>query len=436
MPCVAVALLILAVTGLGGPPRFGVASGSAAGQAPAQPVPDRAPASNPSLAHLTSWLEAISEHRPGLLDAPARLIGFWTEGELDGVRRDFFALLAACRRERSRSGRPEPMVFRDRAMSLPEWRQLLGLTDDEMAQGNANRILHRAAILHADIAMIVIPVLPGGTGCSSRPTLLVADGNTVRSSCLGIHWTFARALLDAVKPGPGKDPIGRLWYQATITYMMSIGDLADGDFHIPHGQRLFPDDPVILFEHGLYHEVFASPVIHTAAVESLSDKRSAKAHLEEAADHFGKALKGNPHFVEARVHRGFVLGELGRYDDAAGELRQAVDQAQGPQLSYYAELFLGRAEESLGNLSEARRHYTRASEIYPRAQSPRLSLTLLARQRGDRAEVMNTMGQVLSLPHADREQADPWWDYFRWQNRSAAALLADLYRPFLRGREQ
>ena len=400
-------------------------TGPAAGPALAQ-APERA-TSAPWLDRLSSYLEAVSEHKPGTLDMPARLTGFMGEGDLYEARTDFFALVAICKRELGRSVRPAPVVYRDTMIPFPDLRGLLRLTDDEAANGNANRVLQRAAVLHADIAMLVIPQLPGRAGCSARSTLLAMDGTAVGTGCISIHWTHGRLLLDAVRPDPGKDQAVRLWYLATITYLLQIGDYANGDLQIARARLLFPDDPGILFEHGYYHEGFASPYVQAAAFESGADKRGAKVHLDEAEDLYRRAIKENPEFVEARVHRGYVLGLLGRHKDSAEELRLAVAGAAGPQLRYYAELFLGHAEESLGNRAAARGHYTQASALYPQAQSPLLALALLARQGGDRVGAQGAMLKVLALPRSRPGESDPWWLYYRWQNEPFEGRFAELH---------
>jgi hypothetical protein len=406
------------------------AAGSAWAQAPAPFT------AAPWFARLSSYLEAVNEHRPGTLDMPARLTGFMGEGDLDEVRTDFLALVAICKRELGRSVRTAPIVYRATVIPYPDLRKVLSLSDDEAAKGNANRILQRAAILHADVAMLVIPLLPGRFGCSARATLLLKDGNGVGAGCIGIHWTHGRLLLDAVRPDPGKDQVARLWYVATITYLLEIGDFANADPQIARARLLFPDDPAILFEHGLFHEGFASPYIQTAALESGADIRGASVHLDEAEDLYRRAVKGNSKFVEARVHRGFVLGLLGQHRDAAEELRLVAPAAAEPQLRYYAELFLGRAEESLGNRVAARDHYGRAAELYPQAQSPLLALALLARQFGDRAGAQSAMRQVLALSQARDMAADPWWRYYRWQQADFKARFAELHAPFLPGGRQ
>jgi tetratricopeptide (TPR) repeat protein len=382
----------------------------------------------PWLGRLSSYLENVRSHRPGQLDMAARLTGVLTESDVDEARTDFLALVAICKREIARSVRSAPLVYRDTTIPYPELRALLTLTDDEAAKGNANRILQRAAMLHADVAMLVVPFLPGGAGCSSRATLLVKDGSGVGAGCIVLHWEAGRQLLDAVRPDPGKDPIVRLWYQATITYLLEIGDFANADLQIARARLLLPRDADILFQHGFYHEGVASPLLQTAAFESGSDMRGAKVHLDEAEDLYRRAVRQNPQFVEARLHHGYVLDQLGRYGDAAEELRLvAAAAAAGPRLQYYAELFLGHAEESLGNRAQARDRYMRAEALYPGAQSPLLALALLARQVGDRALAQEAMQKLLALSQTRDGDADPWWGYHRWQSRGFKDVLAELH---------
>ena len=155
--------------------------------------------------------------------------------------------------------------------------------------------------------------------------------------------------------------------------------------------------------------------------------RGAKIHLDEAEDLYRRAVKGNPDFVEARVHRGFVLSLLGQHRNAAEELRLAASTAAGPQLRYYAELFLGQAEESLGNRVTARDQVHEGVGALPPAQSPLLALAMVARQLGDRASAQNAMRQVLALPQDRPIEHDPWWRYYRWQQTNFTARFAELH---------
>jgi hypothetical protein len=101
------------------------------------------------------------------------------------------------------------------------------------------------------------------------------------------------------------------------------------------------------------------------------------------------------------------------------------------QLLYDGELFLGAAEEALGNYAASRVAFERASTLYPTAQSPLLALSELARRRGDRAGALGALRQVFALPAIESDRIDPWWKYQVAQARNADQLLDDLRRPFL-----
>jgi tetratricopeptide (TPR) repeat protein len=390
----------------------------------------------PWLARLSSWLEAVSEHRPGNLDMPARLVGFSTEADLGETRTDFLNLVALCRRELERSDKPGSVVYKDTLIPFADLRALLRLTDEEAAAGNANRSLKRAAVLHADIAMLVTPYLPNRIGCSMQPSMIAIDGNRVGTGCLDIHWMHSRLLLGAVRPGPERDEFVRRWYVATATYFLEAGDYANARPHLEQARLLFRSDPEVLLARGCYQEAFASPTIQSVAVDTGADPQRARTYLEEAEDLFGRAVKEDPDFAEARIRRGHTLNLLGRHRDAAGELRVAAAAAKGPQLTYNAQLFLGLAEEAAGNPAAARAAYERAAGLFPQAQSPRLALALLARRLGDRAAAQGAMRRVVELPSERTRTSDPWALYYRWQNVDFKARFAALHAMLAGGAPQ
>ena len=124
--------------------------------------------------------------------------------------------------------------------------------------------------------------------------------------------------------------------------------------------------------------------------------------LLDAEGLFRRVLELKPDAVEARLRLGHVLLRLGRFREAAGELRQAVPLLESDaQLLYDGELFLGAAEEALGNYEASRVAFERAASLYPTAQSPRLSLSELARRRGDRPGALRELQQVFALPASD-----------------------------------
>jgi hypothetical protein len=100
-------------------------------------------------------------------------------------------------------------------------------------------------------------------------------------------------------------------------------------------------------------------------------------------------------------------------------------------LRYFVALFLGAAEEALGNDAQATASYARAAALYPTAQSPHLALSALARRRGDRTGALNALQRTFDLSKTDSERQDPWWTYHVAHGRHAEALLEELRRPFL-----
>src|SRR5262249_8078863 len=110
------------------------------------------------------------------------------------------------------------------------------------------------------------------------------------------------------------------------------------------------------------------------------------------------------------------------------------DDLDTPENRYYAALFLGAEEESLGRRDDARAAYARASELFPFAQSAQIALSHLARESGDRAEALARIGRVFDLPIEPDNRRDPFWVYHFFQGRDVDELLARLYRPFRHAR--
>ena len=154
---------------------------------------------------------------------------------------------------------------------------------------------------------------------------------------------------------------------------------------------------------------------------------------QEAAKLFGRALEADPSLLEARIRLGRVLHLLGRADDARRELRGAVESLGGVPaaedaalLAYYAELFLGATEEELRRHDAARAAYARAAALHPDAPSPRLSLSHLAFQAGDRAGALDQLRAGLE-PARQGPDRDPWWRYHIAPGRSVDERFRQLH---------
>ena len=281
----------------------------------------------------------------------------------------------------------------------------------------ANHILLRGAALHADIAKL-IPEDTVRRSASQKSAYVVRDGRWLGVRYLSVHWELGRSLLDSVAPDPAAHPGVRQWYLETSADLVGLRQFAAAFEHYTRARQLFPSDPQILFVSGVLHERFGSTALQAAAQSVDESNRTAASlgtarnELARAERFFRESLMHRPEHVEARLRYGRVLDDLGRHDEAAAELRRAINDGASGALLYLAELFLGRAEDARGNLQAARGAFERASALYPAAQSPRLALSQIARRIGDRAAAQHQLQAIAKLPDDERRRKDPWWLYY------------------------
>jgi tetratricopeptide (TPR) repeat protein len=426
------ALGIVAMLG-GGPARE-----AAAQRQPARPLTPQAPAPLAGIERLRDWLAAIERHEPGKVDEPALAISLWSRFELDAAMADLRALLdraSGMVSRNQRSGDAATTTTGSGPLTLADVKDLLGLTDDELRRRDPTRIVKRAAVLHADLAVFVSVglLVDHSRGYS---TFLVDDGRRVGSDTRCYHWDFGRTLLDSVKPDPGRDAIVQLWYWASSAFMTHRGDLAGLEPHTEHARRLLPTSAVPQFFTGVLHETFASPRIQAAIRGTTTEIGSDESESRKAERYFRKTIALDPAFVEARLRLGRTLAAAGRHADAAAELQAVASATDDPVLQYHANLSLGREEQALGHRDAARSAFERAAALYPRAQSPYLALSQLSRRYGDKAGARRALQPVLDLPARESEREDPWWDYHISAGRHADVLLTQLRKPFLAGVKQ
>jgi hypothetical protein len=405
---------------------------AAAGQR-TNPSPAPAPATRAE--RLDRWLMAVAQHQPGTLDRVAIEIGSWPDdqiGEVISDVRELALFLVRAHARFARTGQPSAPAHHHGRTYLPdELQRLFGLTTDEAARGDVSRLALGAVLFHTDISIMLDEYEPviAARGRPSEPrAVLVADGRSQGVADRGPHWRLARSLLDLVPADGPRVTRKRDWYVAAAAFMHSRGRLADMLPQTVRATELFPEDPDVLAGAGIVHETLASPSIQVA-VRGLSPPGqvrfavdSAGAHLRRARTFFERALLVAPGHAEARVRLGHVLGALGEPDRAVAVL-QPVSSAEDPTLRYYAALFLGGFHARAGRADEARAAYERAASLFPRAQSPRLGLSSLARAAGDRAAAVRTLTDGLPTRHSN-ELRDPWWLYFAIATDRADSLLA------------
>lgn len=430
---------------------------------------------------LERWLLAVESHEPGAPDEPATTIGSWSNADLQALWVDAGSLLVLMRDLKRATFSVRVGAQRPVGVVYP-WAQLrrlkvlacaaAGITDDpQCLSGRAaepldpglaalarhsaatrkagdddNYVIRRAALLHTDIATMRLarttePAASPSLVGPERVRVALSDGRDLDVVMAAIHWEIAAMILDHVRPkgasrpNPAGDDMVRRWYRATSAWMQLNED--HDTLHLTRGREIFPTDPEILFLSGCQRETYASPGIQNAirtAVVPIGysiDLGSAHAELRRAETFFRGAIARAPDHAEAHLRLGRVLGLLERHAEAAGQLRIAAASLTDPQLQYYAHLFLGVEEEALRQYEAARDEYTRAAELYPRAQSPWLALSQLARRNGDRAGALRAMDRLYALTADDPDRGDPLWVYHTTQARGADERLDELRRPFL-----
>ena len=426
---------------------------------------------------LQAWLAASERHTPGNADDLAGLFDAWRPEDFEWLSIDVNVVLGLMGDPKLETffrmpegappspftagtrveGRSTPIQVLYSRAELTQLRAIAkaaaarrgedpGIDPQDRFARNKNRILKRGALLHTDAAMLA---LSGARPAASRPdsplreiTLFLPDG---RQSGMGDdvgHWEIASRLLDKVTPDPARDGMVRSWYIATAAFLQSQAQLSP--LHFTRALHLFEHDADILFLAGCLHEALAEPRVQVVMQRAAIPRgvtfavSSARVELRQAEGFFRKALDANPDLAEARIHLGRVLGLRGQRADAPAELRRAVSTVQDPLLLYYAELFLGDEAESLGDRDRARASYNRAAALYPRAQSPLLAISQLAKRDGNRDAARAAIDQLLTLSAesaggnpGNNDRDDPWWTYGRSPGRTANALLADMRREFL-----
>ncbi|MCM3879760.1 MAG: hypothetical protein ND807_06615 [Vicinamibacterales bacterium] len=378
---------------------------------------------DPALVGMLRWLEVAQLHTPGEADVPATEIGRWSRIALVVLAGDIRKLATFLQRAREGSLGPLPTIqLYNRRFTLVEIEKVF----------HGNDTLKKGAVLHADIAVLVVDDASRRSGFfEDASVFMVDDGRRSGVRYESAHWQIGRALLDGITPSPGADAGALLWYRAASSCLLRDGHLAESRVHLDRARQLFPNSSHFLLDSAYLHQKFSSDTIQ-AAVEDLRSARanpdvgSRRMELERAERFFRQTLALEPAAAGARIRLGHTLGELGRHEEAASELRRAIDaRLDGPDL-YFAELFLGYEEQTLGKPGEAKRHYENAAELYPRAQSPWLALSQLARQSGDRAGALGALRSVTALPPDASDRWDPWWDYYEVHRDDAERLLDQM----------
>ncbi len=388
------------------------------------------------LLSLFSWLAAVNTHRPGQADAAVGAGANQRLIDLEDVLGDLMAL--GDRLSKAPGG---AVKYQDHEFSVAELRTIMGFREAEPVGQGLTRLLHRAAVYHADVALITSRDDQSARGLRrpGRTSYLVGDGQQTRQTTSTVHWAFGRALLDHLEPGPARDPLARAWYLATASVLQSLRLVSEADDHLSRARRIFPDDARLLFEGACAVETLTAPTLQAAAgpippgprpggtFRTISSAPSVRSLLRRAEQLFRRALQRNPTLTEARVRLARLTAGDGQHAEAIDLLQQALAAPAREEVRYLALMQLGDEELAVGRRAEARGRYEAAARLFPTAQTPLLALGLAARESGDRPGAAAALDRLSRLPVDPLERIDPAWFYYMMQGWDADRLMQELY---------
>jgi hypothetical protein len=375
---------------------------------------------------LQGWLAAIDEHEPGQPDSPAQTIATWPQERLADVLAHVIGLREAMAVYRDR---PTAVIkFRGRPLAPSEVEDLCRISKQERLRADLDRVLRRAAVLHADIAQFAreLPLPSGGRDLLVR----MSDGRQAATNQGTAHWRFGRDVLDALRPSPEGTGFASAWYLATGAFLQDDRQLTLADEHLAAGRKRMPDDVDLLFAGACALETLASRRVQ-AELRGVAlpagytwGLRPPRSLEDDAIGLFRKVVAAQPNRAEARVRLARLAGTHGAHGDAAAGLRVALGASLPEPLAYVAWLFLGDEELALGHTEASAASYERAAALFPDAPSPVVALTRLAREAGDRAGVAAALGRWWALPP---NAPDPWREYYFMQGADVTQRMRQVY---------
>jgi tetratricopeptide (TPR) repeat protein len=348
-----------------------------------------------------AWTQAVRAHHAGRPDESAIFVASWSESDLNSALDDVKRSIDRVKRQLDRN--PEHFA-------------------------EVNTTIRRAALLHADVAIL----LPARSNWQRRTTttLTVRDGQVIGSDQPNVHWEFSRSLLDLLQPDPMSDGFARLWYEATSDWLIEEGRWSEAMPHLERARQLFPADARLALYLGVAHELFAEPRIQRAiATQPLGAGRSTvgteDAELRQAVRYLQRALELDPSLTEASIRLSHVYILQERFREAASDLQRVLARTTSPILRYYALILLGRAHVGLREPIEARAFFEQALALVPTSQMAHLSLAQLSWDATARADALRHL-EVLRAPLVESQRGDPWWVYFVTHVPSSSELLVQL----------
>lgn len=125
----------------------------------------------------------------------------------------------------------------------------------------------------------------------------------------------------------------------------------------------------------------------------------------EALHQFDRALVLNERYLEAQIHRGIILSEMGRTEEAEAAFRRAASDGQGKVAGYprlvsarlaNQHASLGDSYAEAGDLPEAVAQFRRAVELGPTFHDLRYRLCRLLLEQGNALEARENLDLILA----------------------------------------
>jgi tetratricopeptide (TPR) repeat protein len=408
---------------------------------------------------MEQWAWAVMHHMPGQADDAVVAIQRWTLDDRKNLNAGMAKFLSALAKKVGSSSIATKRIA-DLGLELSR-------------EPGMNAFLERAAVLHADAAMlgfkepVTLPLPATGKmpdpSAAGRSSPLLFDGYlTVENDgeIMGMrpadwNWVFARSLLDLREPKHADDAFVGAWYHATMSFMFAKRMLGEVAGHLQRAGELLPGDAEIVFDRACYAEMqglsrsqevlsnedllalrMASVVgqrsrglVRPGATAQGLDVRPIEVTNAEAEQLFRRALALNPSLFEARVRLARLLIVRAQYAEALGVLHAVPAGAvlTDPVVAFYAHLFFARAERGLGHLDAAALQAQQALMLFPDAQSALLASSQIAMLRSDVTGAEDPIRHLAALSPDTDQRSDPWWVYDLFTGRGANVLLTAMW---------
>ncbi len=347
------------------------------------------------------------------------------------------------------------LAFVARAAAAADPQSSYALVVERFADGDRNRAVREvvgfpAARLAKDARSLVasLGILPG---LPLRNVLVKAGAMLHTHAAMGLragrdmpasesHMELASLYVRLADQSPADQDLGsfsRRWYLAAAIERQQYLETESARIYLDAGLERFPEDADLLLALGSLDETLGTwrqlngPTpgnarINRAVPPPLRTRVGARAHVQQAEEHYGRSLAAAPLLEEAHLRRGRTLGLLGRREEATAELDWVLAKGEVPHLRYLAFLFRGRLREEAGEPEAAAVDYRAAATLAPTGQTAHIALGHVLDQLGDLAGSRESLDRAVSHSSRLLVPVDPWWIYQYGQLRRLESLLGEL----------